>query len=90
MSYIQPHPTPTTLPHPLQIHSLNKPFQTDKKHFSPIPSLKTNIPHLHSPPPLPPFINTTLTLYHHLLPPTLHYKKPNPKIHFESTPFYLN
>ncbi|APW62354.1 Phthiocerol/phenolphthiocerol synthesis polyketide synthase type I PpsE [Paludisphaera borealis] len=35
-------------------------------------------------------IKTALSLYHKILPPTLHCERPNPKLELEQTPFYLN
>ncbi|MDZ4938438.1 polyketide synthase, partial [Clostridium perfringens] len=36
------------------------------------------------------FIKTVLALAHKQLPPTLHYERPNPKIDFENSPFFVN
>ncbi|MFX0571926.1 SDR family NAD(P)-dependent oxidoreductase [Bacillus pumilus] len=90
ISYIEAHGTGTTLGDPVEIESLKKAFQTDKKQFCAIGSVKTNIGHLDSAAGIAGFIKTTLSLYHQTLPPSLHYKKPNPKIDFESSPFYVN
>ncbi|RAU04325.1 polyketide synthase [Bacillus pumilus] len=90
ISYIEAHGTGTTLGDPVEIESLKKAFQTDKKQFCAIGSVKTNIGHLDSAAGVAGFIKTTLSLYHQMLPPSLHYKKPNPKIDFESSPFYVN
>ncbi|MFX0111904.1 type I polyketide synthase [Bacillus pumilus] len=90
ISYIEAHGTGTTLGDPVEIESLKKAFQTDKKQFCAIGSVKTNIGHLDSAAGIAGFIKTTLSLYHQMLPPSLHYKKPNPKIDFESSPFYVN
>ena len=35
-------------------------------------------------------IKTALSLYHKIMPPTLHVEEPNPQLGLESTPFYLN
>ncbi|AVM22922.1 type I polyketide synthase [Bacillus pumilus] len=90
ISYIEAHGTGTTLGDPVEIESLKKAFQTDKKQFCAIGSVKTNIGHLDSAAGVAGFIKTALSLYHQILPPSLHYKKPNPKIDFESSPFYVN
>ncbi|WP_249705257.1 type I polyketide synthase [Bacillus zhangzhouensis] len=90
ISYIEAHGTGTTLGDPVEIESLNQAFQTDKKQFCAIGSVKTNIGHLDSAAGIAGFIKTTLSLYHQTLPPSLHYERPNPKIDFESSPFYVN
>ena len=35
-------------------------------------------------------IKTALALYHRVLPPTLHCEEPNPALHLDKTPFYVN
>ncbi|KAB2495266.1 type I polyketide synthase [Priestia endophytica] len=90
ISYIETHGTGTTLGDPVEIEALSKAFQTDKKQFCAIGSVKTNIGHLDSAAGIAGFIKTALSLYHKTLPPSLHYEKPNPKIDFESSPFYVN
>jgi acyl transferase domain-containing protein len=35
-------------------------------------------------------IKTALALYHKVLPPTIHCDEPNPELHLEKTPFYVN
>ncbi len=35
-------------------------------------------------------IKTTLALHYKILPPTLHFKEPNPDLEIEKTPFYIN
>lgn len=35
-------------------------------------------------------IKTALALYHRVLPPTLNCEEPNPALHLEKTPFYIN
>ena len=35
-------------------------------------------------------IKTALSLYHRVLPPTIHCDEPNPDLHLEKTPFYVN
>lgn len=74
ISYIEAHGTGTTLGDPVEIESLKKAFQTDKKQFCAIGSVKTNIGHLDSAAGVAGFIKTTLSLYHQMLPPSLHYK----------------
>ncbi|MDM5297137.1 SDR family NAD(P)-dependent oxidoreductase [Bacillus pumilus] len=90
ISYIEAHGTGTTLGDPVEIEALSQAFQTDRKQFCAIGSVKTNIGHLDSAAGIAGFIKTTLSLHHQTLPPSLHYEKPNPKIDFESSPFYVN
>jgi len=92
ISYIEAHGTATPLGDPIEIEGLTTAFrrQTDKKQFCAIGSVKTNFGHLTAAAGVAGFIKTVLSLYHKELPPSLHYREPNPQIPFEETPFYVN
>ncbi|KOR82050.1 type I polyketide synthase [Paenibacillus solani] len=90
ISYIEAHGTGTALGDPVEIEALKLAFQTDKKGFCRIGSVKTNIGHLNSAAGVAAFIKTVLALMHKQLPPSLHFNKPNPKIDFASSPFIVN
>src|SRR5256885_12181028 len=55
-----------------------------------IGSLKTNLGHLDAAAGIAGLIKTVLSLKHGMLPPSLHFHHPNPKIDFAKTPFYVN
>jgi acyl transferase domain-containing protein/acyl carrier protein len=90
ISYIEAHGTATSLGDPIEIEALKKAFNTDKKGFCRIGSVKTNVGHLDSAAGAAGFIKTVLALKHKKIPPSLHFEKPNPKIDFENSPFYVN
>ncbi|MGG4091723.1 HAD-IIIC family phosphatase [Paenibacillus lautus] len=90
ISYIEAHGTGTTLGDPIEIEALKTAFQTDKKRYCGIGSVKSNIGHLNNAAGVAGFIKTVLALAHKQLPPTLHYERPNPKIDFENSPFFVN
>ena len=90
ISYIETHGTGTSLGDPIEIEALNRAFNTDKNGFCAIGSVKTNIGHLNIAAGIAGFIKTVLALNHRKLPPSLHFKKPNPNIDFENSPFYVN
>lgn len=90
ISYIETHGTGTTLGDPIEIEALKKAFNTDRKSYCPIGSVKGNIGHLNVASGVAGFIKTVLALQHRQIPPSLHYENPNPKIDFEDTPFYVN
>ena len=73
-----------------EIAALKKAFNTDKKQFCAIGSVKTNIGHLDTASGVTGLIKTVLALKNRQLPPSLHYKNPNPAIDFENSPFYVN
>ncbi|NEP60016.1 MAG: SDR family NAD(P)-dependent oxidoreductase, partial [Symploca sp. SIO2G7] len=92
ISYIEAHGTGTELGDPVEIAALTKAFRysTQKKGFCAIGSVKSNIGHLDAAAGVTGLIKTVLALKHQLLPPTLHFEQPNPKIDFANSPFYVN
>ncbi|CAM2006331.1 non-ribosomal peptide synthetase/type I polyketide synthase [Acanthopleuribacter pedis] len=92
VTYIETHGTGTNLGDPIEIAALNKAFRygTQKSGFCRIGSLKSNVGHLDSAAGVAGLIKTALSLKHKLMPPSLHFKNPNPDIDFESTPFVVN
>ncbi|HKN82684.1 MAG TPA: type I polyketide synthase [Pyrinomonadaceae bacterium] len=92
ISYIEAHGTATNLGDPIEIQALTKAFRatTDKKGFCAVGSVKSNLGHLDSAAGVTGIIKTVLSLTHKSIPPSLHFKRPNPAIDFENTPFYVN
>lgn len=90
IGYIEAHGTGTPVGDPIEIEALTRAFQTDKKSFCRLGSVKANIGHLDAASGVAGFIKTAMMLYHKMLPPALHFKKPNPRIQFEQTPFLVN
>src|SRR5690606_5965465 len=91
ISYIETHGTATPLGDPIEIEALTQAFRskTDKKQFCAVGSIKTNIGHLTPAAGVTGLIKTCLALKHKILPASLNYKKPNPAIDFENSPFYV-
>ncbi|MBN3883116.1 MAG: beta-ketoacyl synthase N-terminal-like domain-containing protein [Nostoc sp.] len=92
ISYIEAHGTATPLGDPIEIAALTQAFteSTDKKGFCAIGSVKTNFGHLDTAAGVAGLIKTALALQHQMLPPSLHFETPNPKIDFANSPFYVN
>ncbi|QOT00746.1 amino acid adenylation domain-containing protein [Brevibacterium sp. JNUCC-42] len=90
ISYVEAHGTGTALGDPIELEALRLAFQTDKKGYCAIGSVKTNIGHLDAAAGVAGFIKTVLSLQHELLPPSLHYNSVNPKIDFANSPFFVN
>jgi acyl transferase domain-containing protein/acyl carrier protein len=90
ISYVETHGTGTNLGDPIEIEALKMAFNTPKRHYCKIGSVKTNIGHLDAAAGIASLIKTVLTLNHQLIPPSLHFKEPNPKIDFENSPFIVN
>jgi acyl transferase domain-containing protein/glutamate-1-semialdehyde aminotransferase len=92
ISYVEAHGTGTALGDPVEIAGLTQAFRigTDKKGFCAIGSVKTNIGHLDAAAGVTGLIKTALSLHHRMLPATLHFESPNPKLNLPETPFVVN
>jgi amino acid adenylation domain-containing protein len=92
VSYIEAHGTGTTLGDPIEIAALTKAFRasTPQRGFCAIGSVKTNIGHLDTAAGVAGLIKTVLALKHKLVPPSLHFERPNPKIDLANSPFFVN
>lgn len=92
ISYIETHGTGTPVGDPIEIAALTQAFrdQTNKQQFCALGSVKTNIGHLDTAAGVASLIKTIQALKHRQLPPSLHYRAPNPMIDFAASPFYVN
>ncbi len=92
ITYIEAHGTGTPVGDPIEIDALTQAFsrQTENKGFCAIGSVKTNVGHLYVAAGVTSLIKTVLALKHELLPPSLHFFEPNPRIDFANSPFYVN
>ena len=91
ISYVEAHGTATPIGDPVEVTALTQAFRvaTDKRNFCGLGSVKSNVGHLDTASGVAALIKTALSLQHKLIPPTLHYKKPNPKLDIKNTPFYV-
>jgi acyl transferase domain-containing protein len=93
VTYIETHGTGTQLGDPIEIQALKRGFKggaAGKKGFCALGAVKTNIGHLDAAAGVTGLIKTVLALKHRALPPSLHFRRPNPEINFANTPFYVN
>ncbi|MCA1566172.1 MAG: acyltransferase domain-containing protein [Acidobacteria bacterium] len=92
ITYIETHGTGTNLGDPIEVAALTQSFRatTQKKGFCAIGSVKTNVGHLDAAAGVTGIIKTALSLRHKMLPPSLHFENPNPRIDFANSPFYVN
>ena len=92
ITYIEAHGTGTEMGDPMEVETLNRVFRTntDKKGFCALGSVKTNFGHLDTAAGVASLIKTVLALKYKQLPPSLHFEKPNPRIDFPNTPFFVN
>ena len=91
ISYVEAHGTATPIGDPIEVAALTRAFgaTTDKKQYCGIGSVKSNFGHTVAAAGVIGFVKTVLALKNETIPATLHYKRPNPQIDFESTPFYV-
>ncbi len=92
ISCIEAHGTATDLGDSIEMLALTNAFRaaSKRKNFCAIGSVKTNIGHLETAAGVAGLIKMALALDRKQLLPTLHFQKPNPKIDFENSPFYVN
>ncbi len=92
ITYVEAHGTATALGDPIEVSALSTVFA---QHSSDIGwcglgSVKTNIGHLGPAAGIAGVIKTVLAIEHGLIPPSLHFERPNPKLALETSPFYVN
>ncbi|UII31961.1 amino acid adenylation domain-containing protein [Fulvivirga ulvae] len=90
ISLIEAHGTATELGDPVEIEALNRTFGKSKDQYCAIGSVKSNFGHLDAAAGASGLIKVALALKNKQIPPTLNYNKPNPKIDFTGSPFYIN
>ena len=92
IGFIECHGTGTEIGDPIEVAALTQAFRahTDRTQFCALGSVKTNIGHLDTAAGIAGFIKACLALQHKVIPPTVHFTAPNPRIDFESSPFFVN
>ncbi len=92
IGYVEAHGTGTHVGDPIEITALTRAYResTSKRGFCAIGSVKTNIGHLDAGAGVSGVIKTALALAHRRIPPSLNYRRPNPQIDFEQSPFFVN
>jgi amino acid adenylation domain-containing protein len=91
IGYIEAHGTATPLGDPVELAALTQAFRarTDKRGFCAVGTAKTNVGHLDIAAGVTGLIHAAHIVRSGTLPPTLHYRAPNPKFDLESSPFYV-
>ena len=92
ISYVETHGTATLLGDPIEMTALTQAFRatTKERGFCAIGSLKSNVGHLDTAAGVSGLIKTVLQLQHKKLVPMLHFQRPNPRINFAQSPFFVN
>ncbi len=92
VTFMEGHGTGTALGDPIEVNALSSAFRrhTGRSGYCALGSVKTNVGHLQIASGIAGLIKTTLALHHRRIPGTLHFEKPNPRIDFSATPFFVN
>jgi SagB-type dehydrogenase family enzyme len=90
IGYVEAHGTGTLVGDPLEVQALINAFNTDKRQYCAIGTVKANVGHLHAAAGTAGLIKAILAIKHKTIPPLVNFDRPNPKIDFENSPFYVN
>lgn len=92
IGYIEAHGSATSIGDPIEVAALNQVYSQAalKPGSIPVGSVKSNIGHLNAAAGVAGLIKATLALNHGWIPPSVNFRKANPKIPFERGPFRVN
>ena len=92
IGYVECHGTATTLGDPVEIQALTRAFGPGgpRAGACAIGSVKSNVGHLEQCAGMAGLIKAALVLRHGVIPPSLHFDTPNPRILLERSPFTVN
>ena len=91
ISYVEAHGTGTAIGDPIEVAALSSVYRRycADAGWCGIGSVKTNVGHLGPAAGVAGVIKTVLAMEHGLIPPSLNFETPNPKIDFAASPFYV-
>lgn len=89
IGYVEAHGTGTRLGDPIEIAALKRIFANAPAASLPIGSVKSNLGHLGEAAGVAGVIKAVLALGHGSIPPTLHYRRPNPLLELEGSALYV-
>jgi acyl transferase domain-containing protein len=99
LGYVEGHGTGTILGDPIEVAALNAAFGLQagpgpdadaSRGTIALGSLKSGIGHLDAAAGIAGLIKAVLAVEHGIVPATLHFREPNPRIRFEAGPFFVN
>jgi acyl transferase domain-containing protein/acyl carrier protein len=89
IGYIEAHGTATPLGDPIEFAGLSRIYGGSTVPCA-IGAVKSNIGHLDVAAGVAGLIKTLLAIEHRSIPPTLHFREPNPQLQWEKSRFYIN
>nr|QEO73624.1 Beta-ketoacyl synthase [uncultured bacterium] len=92
VTYVEAHGTGTELGDPIEVAALTRAFRTGtrKKRFCALGSIKTNLGHLDAAAGAAGLIKAAMALEQGVIPPSLFFEEPNPKLDLDNSPFFVN
>ncbi|HSM04971.1 MAG TPA: SDR family oxidoreductase [Longimicrobiales bacterium] len=92
LGLIEGHGTGTPVGDPIEVSALTQAFRahTERTGFCALGSVKSNIGHLDTAAGVASFIKAVLAVKHGEIPPTVHFRDPNPLLELDTSPFYVN
>jgi phthiocerol/phenolphthiocerol synthesis type-I polyketide synthase E len=90
ITYVEAHGTGTPIGDPIEITALKEAFgPAAGGPWCAIGAVKTNVGHLDAASGVTGLIKTVQALRHRQIPPTLHFRAPNPRLEMEGSPFFV-
>ena len=92
VGYVEAHGTGTPVGDPIEVAALTRVFRTttEERGYCALGAVKTNIGHLDAAAGVAGLIKAALALERGVVPPTLHFRRPNPALRLEESPFFVN
>jgi acyl transferase domain-containing protein/NADP-dependent 3-hydroxy acid dehydrogenase YdfG len=92
IGYLETHGTGTPLGDPIEFAALTRAFRraTQRRQFCVLGAIKSNLGHLDEAAGVTGLIKAVLALRCRRIPPTLHFRTPNPELDYEASPFFVN
>ncbi len=89
IGYVECHGTGTSLGDPVEVTALTKVFResTGARGFCALGSVKSNVGHLDAAAGVAGFLKTVLALEHRQIPPSVNFRRPNPRLDLDTSPF---
>jgi acyl transferase domain-containing protein/acyl carrier protein len=92
IGYVEAHGTATPMGDSIEVAALTKAFRacTREKTYCALGSVKSNVGHLDAASGVAALIKTVLSLENEAIPASINFTRPNPKIDFNDSPFFVN
>ena len=92
ITFVEAHGTATPIGDPIEVEALTRVYRTftQRRQYCAIGSIKGNFGHATTAAGIAGVLKVVLAMRHRKIPPTLNFTRPNPRIDFASSPFFVN